>query len=434
MTLTEETPTQKVQLSIQGMMIAVAIASGFLAIASFLGFNNGFLIVCAVASGLLTCVFSFAIPRGRFGCATSATVVAALLLCNPMLMFFSIVMAVNCIGHWILVARFKKRRDSPASTRSVIFSSSVIALLAFSIGVAIGIPGYLEYRRELKHFQPVDIAAKLPYETEYEADVPKELVPQNTLSLEYNYSELERKADRFFHGRNWVLKRLHNQYAEQFVKSPGFGVARMFAPSIERAKLPDLKSVGFNESVQLEGWHFERFVYANSVDVDKMHELTMFDFVHPDGIGLEIEPQKFRGFESHAFYQSPIELNDPSGEGTLKLESLQLVSLRRFDSPRVYELDHLPRMDELSGDDVPTRQLTTFESDAIRKLEERTSQLLKNEADTSSKDIVLNESEDSFEMVGALRAINSCLDCHRARRNEMLGAFTYRFSRTNGDE
>ena len=39
----------------------------------------------------------------------------------------------------------------------------------------------------------------------------------------------------------------------------------------------------------------------------------------------------------------------------LKLNSLQLISLLRFEAPRAYVLDHLPRMDQLVAEDVPTR-------------------------------------------------------------------------------
>jgi len=117
----------------------------------------------------------------------------------------------------------------------------------------------------------------------------------------------------------------------------------------------------------------------------------------------------------------------------LKLRSLQLISLRRFDSPRAYVLDHLPRMDQLSDDQVETRKLNVFELEALEKLETRTEELLlKNGTEVS--DIVLNYDTNQVEMVGALRAINACLDCHNAKKHEMLGAFTYRFTFVEKEE
>jgi hypothetical protein len=94
------------------------------------------------------------------------------------------------------------------------------------------------------------------------------------------------------------------------------------------------------------------------------------------------------------------------------LERLELVSLLKFDEPRVYVLDHLPRMDQLSGDDVPTRPLDEFEADALPQLR-------------TAEDIVIDDSAKPLRMLGSLRAADQCRDCHSVARGELLGAFTY---------
>ncbi len=53
---------------------------------------------------------------------------------------------------------------------------------------------------------------------------------------------------------------------------------------------------------------------------------------------------------------------------TLSLTRLELVSLLKFDEPRVYVLDCLPRMDQLPSDDVLTRALNEFEQSSLESL------------------------------------------------------------------
>ena len=91
---------------------------------------------------------------------------------------------------------------------------------------------------------------------------------------------------------------------------------------------------------------------------------------------------------------------------------LELVSLLKFDEPRVYVLDHLPRMDQLSHNNAPTRPLNSFESEALQKLR-------------ADEDIVVSFQETKYRMLGSLRAAKKCLDCHSVQRGDLLGAFSY---------
>ena len=157
-----------------------------------------------------------------------------------------------------------------------------------------------------------------------------------------------------------------------------------------------------------------------------------------------VEPKVSKGFLPHAFYQPPVKFKfsekfsetdklivgdfERQNSGTLRLKSLQLISLRRFESPKAYVLDHLPRMDQLSGADVETRKLNSFELVAIGKLESRTALLKSSIGGDEVSDIVLNRNDSELEMAGALRAMNACINCHSARRHELLGAFTYKFA------
>lgn len=416
-------------------MIGVAILSAFLAIGAYLGFGNGFLIICAVASGILTSVFTVTTPQKKFGCTTWAAIALLLLLCNPMLMFFSVVMAANCLGHMALVF-WGRKTEEPITKLKALYCSSTVALVSFCLGVAIGLPGYLEFKEEVKQFEPINISSRLDYEREFKSDQPSEVDFDSGSDFriaEFNYSLMQRKSDQFF-GRSWALEGIHRRKAEQFVKSPGFGVARMFNPTITRAAAPQKKNIRFNELVDLDHRHFKRHEFFYNPDPQQVHEASIFDFVHPDGIGYMVEPKRYRGFQPHAFYQSPISYN-PAETGPLKLERLQLISLRRFETPRAYDLDYLPRMDHLDSDNVATRRLSQFELDALGTLQERTKQLPEGKDDPQVSDIVLTQGDEKLEMVGAIRAFNSCLRCHNAKRHEMLGAFTYQFHQPDqGDE
>ena len=78
----------------------------------------------------------------------------------------------------------------------------------------------------------------------------------------------------------------------------------------------------------------------------------------------------------------------------------------------MYVLDHLPRMDQLSSDNAPTRPLDAFEIAALEQLR-------------TKEDVVVEHKGDQYRMLGSLRAAKQCLDCHSVQRGELLGAFSY---------
>jgi hypothetical protein len=188
----------------------------------------------------------------------------------------------------------------------------------------------------------------------------------------------------------------------------GFGVSRMGylrrAPTIEERE--SLRDIPFHQ--------IDRD-YTKSKDelppLETMHVNFGADFLSPEWWGGIIEPTKrVVGFLPHAIHR-PRHLGDRSAEH-YTLDSLQLVSLLKFDEPRVYVLDHLPRMDQLSGAAVPTRKLDEFESDALPKLR-------------GEEDLVIAKDGGPYRMLGSLRAAKQCLDCHSVERGELLGAFSY---------
>ncbi len=96
------------------------------------------------------------------------------------------------------------------------------------------------------------------------------------------------------------------------------------------------------------------------------------------------------------------------------LKEMQLVSLFAFDEPKVYVLDHMPRMEDLV-DQPKTRDLTKFELQSLERL--RQGENLTHR----------QESPSELWAFGAIRADHSCQQCHDVPEHELLGAFSYRF-------
>jgi hypothetical protein len=80
----------------------------------------------------------------------------------------------------------------------------------------------------------------------------------------------------------------------------------------------------------------------------------------------------------------------------------------------VYVSENLPRMEELRG--APTRPLDGFEASALEKLR-------RGEA------LLVADAPGGVRMLGALRSVKQCVDCHGGERGDLLGAFSYTLRR-----
>lgn len=232
------------------------------------------------------------------------------------------------------------------------------------------------------------------------------------------------------------LRVLHSRQAHAFANREGFGVWRMNpVPNRYRVQPPALQTLPFGrqEDYLPKDYDWEYIPWANTVDgilwlmgqdettsgspsmdtqqetLAWVHSFGVVDFFQPRGLGLRLGPDQWAGFVPHAFHINPLEID--SGKQFI-LKQLQLVSMLKFDRPQVYELDHLPRMDQLSQDQVATRDLNPFESLALQRLQE-------------GADIVTHTHNERVRMLGALRAKPICLECHTTKTGGILGAFTY---------
>ena len=244
------------------------------------------------------------------------------------------------------------------------------------------------------------------------------------------------------------LKMLHSDQVEKFVSSQGFGIRRMdmtpspiylpiqAIPTIEFAKLPPLSA---EESAAAPTSYLNgdltqlRKPETGAVkllptrdEIVYYHRSSILSFADIPTFGHVKSRDQVAGFTPHGFRDSPqLALIQPRALApspnypdavvapdprNWKIARLELVSLLKHAEPRVYESEHLPRMDELKA--VPTRALTKFESESLAKLRE-------------GEEVPTLSTTNHIQMLGAIRAGNHCLQCHEVPHGTLLGAFSY---------
>lgn len=275
-----------------------------------------------------------------------------------------------------------------------------------------------ELERLREAFPIESLANRLAYEAKPAARAqaaPQPLSPEVADEL----VDFADSAERTRWRSDYALRRIHSREYENFIRASGFGIDRMPRPSMASLETPPLQDIGFDqlaaerarppEQYYSRDWRVWRDGPVN--EPEEMHRAFRNDFLNAQGFGVVISHLvEVVGFVNHAMHFAPAELIEQSPRWSV--ERMELVSLLRFDQPRVYVLEHLPRMDQLSGDDVPTRDLDDFEKTALPRLE-------------SDEDVVIEERDGATRMLGSLRAATQCLECHSVPHGALLGAFTY---------
>jgi hypothetical protein len=245
------------------------------------------------------------------------------------------------------------------------------------------------------------------------------------------------ETPRRWHLRVEALKKLHSQEAEQFVKREGFGLERMPTASTRNLELPPAPTllpgkVGYPLSMiendpltTLPATGAGPVGNSRMLSVDslsQLHRSSRGSFVSPDSTGYVKSKMEIAGFEPHQFRFDPSAylLNPPKGpkEPPAKekwvMRRLELVSLLKYEKPAVYISEHLPRMQDLK--DTPLRAVSAFEAKGLKQLQ-------------AGEDLVTDSTTNRIRMLGSLRATKQCLECHSAKRGDLLGAFSYELLR-----
>jgi hypothetical protein len=265
-----------------------------------------------------------------------------------------------------------------------------------------------------------DLSTRLP-------EVSKgSLSSQAESKVKLSESRLRKELNPFYadkserNKRTNALRRAHDREYERFVRSLGFGPIRMSSVSRWSIDLPEIVDLNFDavERKPKKDHHLltpvysdeARFYFDSPRSLPDLFKRSYLDFLNPATFGWAAAPKKVAGFEPHAF-RFPITQVSIKSQ-TYAIRRLELIGLLMSDDPRVYVMDHLPRMDQIAESAVPTRPLNEFEAAALKKL-------------LSGEDLVVDEQPNQIQMVGALRSLESCASCHDSESGDLMGAFSY---------
>ena len=237
--------------------------------------------------------------------------------------------------------------------------------------------------------------------------------PSNTLH-ESRLLEIENLIDahRDSSPQSWQFERLHGERVKDFAMTPGFGVGRMvrtpvMLQSIRRAaRVPEpIPQPGtLRDEVEPTG---DALPDAMLRDLLGFHATSIGSFVNFKGFGYLKSRSEVAGFTPHAFE------SEPKPAKPYVLERLELVGLVCHPEPAVYVSEFLPRMTEL--DAVATRPADGFEATALKKL-------------VAGEDLVAITTGPKVRLLGAVRNMSACVECHGGKRGDLLGAFSYRLA------
>jgi hypothetical protein len=265
---------------------------------------------------------------------------------------------------------------------------------------------YSEEIQRLRALYPVEsIEPRLPPPVLSRGDVKlSEASRNNLLELESSNEFTDRNE------REELLKRLHAGSVDEFVRREGFGVARMLSGYAEsvlgnfgRGKTP-IPQPGGDLSDSWKQIDLNKVPdYVNSFSFLCAHSSNVLHFVNPTGFGFMKDPKRFVGFQGHQFNKLP----EPV---PWKLKRLELLGLLLAEEPRVYVTAMLPRMEEIRA--APTRALDVFEAAGLAKLH-------------GGEELYIREAPEGVRMLGAVRSVKQCINCHGGERGDLLGAFSY---------
>ena len=312
------------------------------------------------------------------------------LMLNATLLWQVIASAVGSLG--VLVPRYGRQ------------IASVVSVSAFLVVWTMAANRVSDYRRDvdtLREATPfVSLEERLP--------IPKSTTVPPDLQIE----TIERQVG-FEHGPSpWNFRHLHDERTKDFINTPGFGVGRMVRTPLMLQSIR--RAIRVTEPIPQPGiLHDDIDPTGDAVPDAKVRDFFNFhagsigSFVNFKGFGYLKSRREVAGFTPHAFE------SEPKPQVPYKLERLELVGLVRNPEPAVYVSEFLPRMTEL--DAVTTRPADGFEATALTKL-------------AAGEDLVANAVGSKVRLLGAVRNMTACVECHGGQRGDLLGAFSYRLA------
>jgi hypothetical protein len=151
--------------------------------------------------------------------------------------------------------------------------------------------------------------------------------------------------------------------------------------------------------------------------LESLHLDGQRDFLDAGQMGYIQDRDHVMGFESHHFTKMPA-ASDQSLQTSWRISRLELIGLLKYDEPRAYISENLPRLQDLG--EAATRGLNKFETAALKRLR-------------TQEDVVIDEAPNRICMLGSLRASKACIRCHDVQRGELLGALSYELLPLKGE-
>jgi hypothetical protein len=227
-----------------------------------------------------------------------------------------------------------------------------------------------------------------------------------------------------------ALEILHHDRLEAFAKQNSFGFERIKSIDIkdlaifptrpsQPVKLPEPLPKEKRESSRLERELFENEKEWIKETQDHYPKYLPLSIYHQFADDQAYAPsfRQARGFTKH-FADKSIDWDfdvyyDPNPP-IWRVRSLELVSLLKHRKPKVYVSDALPNMLELQN--AKTRELDDFEKSALEQL-------------YAGEFLASSEATDNLRVLGAVRAGQTCTECHAVKPGQLLGAFSYRITK-----
>jgi hypothetical protein len=276
----------------------------------------------------------------------------------------------------------------------------------------------------------------LSYETRATNQNPDESQPlridetlQRLKKVEFVFDSRDAQA------RRKSLQELHSFHVGQFLSGPRNGLSRWGRTATpDRLEYPEPERILLSEN-RVDSTASELSPLSSEVEgptaaqLEEFHLAGLVAFVDPYSLGDVRNVDRVAGFVSHGFRYLPT-VGDPAnarprahhGEqrkrasSVWKVSRLELVSLLKFGSPRVYVSDSLPQMKQIA--DAETRPLDPFEQAGLDSLH-------------AGQDLLTGDGGDNIRMFGSLRAATKCLECHHGPHGRLLGAFSYELRRAD---
>jgi hypothetical protein len=222
----------------------------------------------------------------------------------------------------------------------------------------------------------------------------------------------ERNIASYQNSRAELLKALHEKTRRFFVESPGQGPGRELIPP-EWILLDDYRYTNTESKQPGEPADFplspsETLSRVEPTDEFHFyHDSGMFDFFYPTGFGYVKDRGHVAGFKPHGFRYLGVPVHESKH---WRVDHLYLIGILSHEQPILYLTDKLPSMEQIRQG--KTRALDFFEETALSSLRD-------------GEDLYIVRKGDTLRMLGALRATNTCQQCHDAQVGDLMGAFSY---------